>query len=91
MCGKTNCKIEAHHLLTESAFPQMSNQKENLIVLCVHCHKFGKESFHGTPKLMLERFEAKFPGRYEFLFKKAQTRSYVDYEGEYKQLKQTEK
>jgi len=88
ICLKRNCKIEAHHLLTTGAWPQMSNQDYNLISLCVHCHSFGKISFHGSgTDLMKEKFDAKFPNRMAKLREIAITRNKVDYKKEYEDLK----
>jgi len=88
ICGKSFCKIEAHHLLTVGAHPQMSNQDCNLISLCVHCHKFGKISFHGSgTDLMAKLFKKKFPGRMTKLRRLALKRKNVNYEMEYLELK----
>lgn len=86
ICGKRGGKLEGHHLLTVGAYPNMSNHLDNIIVVCVHCHKFGKISFHGTPDLMVEIMEQKYPGRYKFLRKLAQERKRVDYKAEYEGL-----
>jgi hypothetical protein len=86
ICGKSNCKIEAHHLLTVGAHPKMSNQDCNLISLCVHCHKFGRISFHGSgTDLMKDKLNAKFPGRMDELRKKARDRK-PNYQQEYEEL-----
>jgi 5-methylcytosine-specific restriction endonuclease McrA len=89
ICGKTNCKVEAHHLLTVGAHKNMSNYLSNLIALCVHCHVWGKISFHGSgTDLMDKLFKKKFPGRLNQLRKIALTRKNVNYEEEYKILKE---
>jgi hypothetical protein len=91
MCGaRGNRRLHAHHLLSEGAYPQMSGYLDNIIVVCASCHLFGKVSFHGSPFEMVERFNQKFPGRYEKLKKIAQARQNIDYEAEYKELKKIE-
>lgn len=87
ICYKSNCKLEGHHLLTVGAYPQMANQKVNIIVICVHCHKFGKISFHGSgTDLMKEKFDNLYPGKMDYLREIAATRKRVDYEKEYQEL-----
>jgi 5-methylcytosine-specific restriction endonuclease McrA len=88
MCGasENGRRLHVHHILSEGAYPEMSNQEDNLIVVCSMCHLFGKISFHGSPFEMVERFNEKFPGRYKELIKKAQTRKHCDYEKEYNNL-----
>lgn len=87
ICGKRFCKLEGHHLLTVGAYPQMSNQLENIIVLCVHCHKFGKISFHGSgTDLMAKKLEEKFPFKMARLREIARARKRVDYKAEYEAL-----
>ena len=88
ICGKQNCKLEGHHLLTVGAYPNMSDCLDNILVVCVHCHKFGKVSFHGTPDLMVEIMNQKYPGRYKFLRELAQGRIHVNYKKEYEELKE---
>jgi len=36
---KSNNMLEIHHILSRSKFPELSMDKENLIVLCQQCHK----------------------------------------------------
>lgn len=87
ICGKKNCKIDCHHILTVGAYPEMSNQDLNLISLCVHCHKWGKISFHGSgTDLMKELFNNKFPNRIETLRKESIIRKHCDYREEYEEL-----
>jgi hypothetical protein len=89
ICGKTYCKIEAHHLLTVGAHRNMSNHLDNLIALCVHCHLFGRISFHGSgTDLMKKKFDKKFPGRITALRKIALKRKNIDYKKEWEDLKE---
>jgi len=87
ICGKSYCKIDAHHLLTVGAYPQMANQDCNIISLCVHCHRFGKISFHGSgTDLMKEKLNNLYPGKMDYLREIAITRKRIDYEKEYHEL-----
>lgn len=38
-CGRTNGKINAHHILAKAAFPQFATHPKNWILLCRTCHK----------------------------------------------------
>jgi hypothetical protein len=85
ICGTSRIgkRFHAHHILSEGAYPQMSNVRENIIAVCCSCHLFGKISFHGSPFEMVEKFNKIFPGRYKKLLKLAQKRQRVNYEEEY--------
>jgi hypothetical protein len=88
ICGKRNCKIDAHHLLTVGAYPEMSNQDENIISVCVHCHRWGKVSFHGSGTDEMKKLrDKKFPGIMTKLRRLALKRKNVNYEMEYLELK----
>ncbi|HLN19111.1 MAG TPA: hypothetical protein VK255_03000 [Patescibacteria group bacterium] len=88
ICGKTFCKIDAHHLLTVGAYPEMSNQDENIISVCVHCHRWGKISFHGSGTDEMKKLrDKKFPGKMAKLRRTALKRKNVDYEKEYREMK----
>jgi len=89
ICGKSgNFKREIHHLLTVGAHKNISNYLPNLICLCVHCHLFGKISFHGSgTDLMNKKLNKLFPDRIRKLRQDALKRKNVNYEAEYEELK----
>ena len=47
--------LEAHHILPCGRFPEMRNKKENIIMLCHHCHR----EVHNNPYKNIEMMEAK--------------------------------
>ena len=38
-CGDTDIKLNVHHILPYSEYPQLGSDIDNLITLCVDCHK----------------------------------------------------
>ena len=41
--------LNTHHILDKRFYPEYRFEKDNLICLCVKCHKFGKYSAHKNP------------------------------------------
>ena len=39
-CGKTGGRLNLHHLLPVSLFPEYTYEEKNIITLCVKCHSF---------------------------------------------------
>ena len=71
ICGKHYefDQVEAHHVLPWFKFPELREDKRNLEVLCVSCHK----ELHNNPWRMIEQMKAKaqelginLEDRYEF-------------------------
>ena len=71
ICGKHYefDKMEAHHVLPWFKFPELREDKRNLEVLCVSCHK----ELHNNPWRMIEQMKEKaqelsinLEDRYEF-------------------------
>ena len=71
ICGKHYefDQVEAHHVLPLFKFPELREDKRNLEVLCVNCHK----ELHNNPWRMIEQMKAKaqelginLEDRYEF-------------------------
>jgi hypothetical protein len=38
-CGKTHCKVNAHHIKSAAEYPELRYDVSNGICLCVECHK----------------------------------------------------
>ena len=63
--------VHCSHVLPEGAYPLMSDEPYNMIVLCAVHHLSGanprmgskEPSWHGDPMLFAEWFEKKWPGR----------------------------
>ena len=62
-------QMEAHHVLPWFKYPELREQKENIEVLCVKCHK----ELHNNPWRLIEQMKAKaeelginLEDRYEF-------------------------
>lgn len=37
-CGRTNCRLNAHHILGRSEHPEKSHDVDNGLTLCLYCH-----------------------------------------------------
>ena len=49
VCDKDSGKLDTHHILPRSFYPNFIYCPENLIILCSSCHKWSKNSFHKNP------------------------------------------
>lgn len=71
-CGKLiQNPLDAHgsHILPEGAYPLMSAEVDNIILLCYRCHI---NWWHKHPLEASEWFNLKWPGRYKELQEMAQ-------------------
>lgn len=64
-CGKEG-RTEAHHLLTRSR-KHLRHKLENGLELCMHCHKYGKESAHDDPVAFAQWLSLAFPVQYTWV------------------------
>ena len=48
-CGKTNCRLNAHHILSWSLYPEHRFDMDNGITLCKECH-IEEHRIHGKPR-----------------------------------------
>ena len=46
MCGRTECRLQAHHILPKKYWPEHMYDLSNGICLCPRCHAFCKTSAH---------------------------------------------
>jgi hypothetical protein len=65
-CGKTNCKLDSHHLISKTFIP-LSLDVRNGCCLCSGCHTFGIESAHKGSIMFVEWFKNHRPKDYEYI------------------------
>ena len=55
MCGEVSDQMELHHILPVARFPELWDDRRNLVALCHGCHK----EIHRNPWANIRMMEAK--------------------------------
>ena len=85
ICGATDCKLDAHHIIDRRYCPF---ELWNGLTLCSGCHKFSFHSAHGHPVWFAEFLEYHAPHIYNKIkkFEKKEKRTLYKYIEIYKDL-----
>jgi len=72
-------QMHGSHIIPVGAGGIIAADPDNIITLCASCHKLAGDSWHEAP-LEQQWFHKKFPGRYDRLKAKHETRPIKKYE-----------